>query len=269
MEEVILSSCWVGRVVDSALTSWQTAPSGIVAMLGLFALALILLMKPAYSFSLQKVRLMVVNCRQMLPLAGSPEEHNLPDGCKVFIGNLPFDASIEGDVSEMIRKEIGLEFVHMNVPKGKKSKRPFGFMFVDFKDPDSAMQCVEFVDGLQYGDRVLNSNIKYNDENSPIPKTKDPFDEDKSIRIVNLDYTLSEEEIFSMCEDIVGHGKTRRVKLPLDKETGRTRGFGYVEFMDPSIVMDAISNLNGLEVLDRELKVSRLIMKARKTEIID
>lgn len=224
----------------------------------------------AAAFStIQTVRSISSNRREMRQCAGSPKVADLPDGCKVFIGNLPFDDSIEGDVSEMIRKEIGLEYFHMNVPKGKKSKRPFGFMFVDFKDPDSAMQCVEFVDGLQYGDRVLNSNIKYADEAGAMPKIKESFDEDKSIRIVNLDYSLSEEEIFSMCEDIVGHGKTRRVKLPVDKETGRTRGFGYVEFMDPSIVTDAISNLNGLEVLDRELKVSRLIMKVRKTEIVE
>jgi len=49
----------------------------------------------------------------------------------------------------------------------------------------------------------------------------------------------------------------KRVHLPTDRETGRMRGFGFVEMSNESEEANAISELNGAEWMGRELKVNQ------------
>ncbi len=44
--------------------------------------------------------------------------------------------------------------------------------------------------------------------------------------------------------------------MPVDRETGRPRGFAFVEFADPALAQEAIQRLNGQPFLGRSLSVS-------------
>ena len=74
-----------------------------------------------------------------------------------------------------------------------------------------------------------------------------------SIYVGNLSYEVSEEDLNEVFAE---YGSVRRVHLPTDRETGRVRGFGFVELETPTQEEAAISALDGAEWLGRSLKVN-------------
>ncbi|NTV47558.1 MAG: RNA-binding protein [Chlorobiales bacterium] len=74
----------------------------------------------------------------------------------------------------------------------------------------------------------------------------------KTIYVANLPFTASEAEVQSLFEK---HGTVHSVKLITDRETGRFRGFGFVE-MDDQTASQAIEALNGADFGGRNLQVN-------------
>src|SRR5580658_4791792 len=72
------------------------------------------------------------------------------------------------------------------------------------------------------------------------------------IYVGNLPFTATDEEIRAL---FAAHGTVESVTLPIDRDTGRPRGFGFVE-MSQSDASRAIQNLNGVDMGGRPLKVS-------------
>ena len=74
----------------------------------------------------------------------------------------------------------------------------------------------------------------------------------KSIYVGNLPFSASEDEVRELFE---AHGTVHSVKLITDRETGRPRGFGFVE-MDDEAADSAISALDGNDLGGRNLRVN-------------
>ncbi|AFZ47215.1 RNP-1 like RNA-binding protein [Cyanobacterium stanieri PCC 7202] len=75
-----------------------------------------------------------------------------------------------------------------------------------------------------------------------------------SIYVGNLSYDVTEAHLTSAFADF---GAVKRVYLPTDRETGRMRGFGFVE-MDTEAEEDAaIEALDGAEWMGRDMKVNK------------
>ncbi len=74
----------------------------------------------------------------------------------------------------------------------------------------------------------------------------------KSIYVGNLPFSSTEEDIRGLFEQ---YGAVHSVKLISDRETGRPRGFAFVE-MDDSSANNAISGLNGKDVGGRPLRIN-------------
>jgi len=74
----------------------------------------------------------------------------------------------------------------------------------------------------------------------------------KTIYVGNLPFSASEEEIRGLFEQ---HGTVLSVKLITDRETGRPRGFGFVE-MEGDGAQAAIDALNGADFNGRSLRVN-------------
>jgi RNA recognition motif-containing protein len=73
-----------------------------------------------------------------------------------------------------------------------------------------------------------------------------------SIYVGNLPFSATEEELRTLFEQ---HGAVHSVKLISDRETGRPRGFGFVE-MDPAPAAQAIERLNGTDMGGRPLRIN-------------
>jgi RNA recognition motif-containing protein len=74
----------------------------------------------------------------------------------------------------------------------------------------------------------------------------------KSIYVGNIAFSTSEDEIRNL---FAPFGEVTSVKFISDRETGRFRGFGFVE-MDDNAAREAVQALNGKEVGGRSLKVN-------------
>ena len=74
----------------------------------------------------------------------------------------------------------------------------------------------------------------------------------KRIYVGNLPYSTTEDEL----REVFGeHGNVNSVDILLDRNTGRSRGFGFVE-MDDGDADKAIDALNGKEMDGRPLRVN-------------
>ncbi|MDJ0536975.1 MAG: RNA-binding protein [Xenococcaceae cyanobacterium MO_207.B15] len=75
-----------------------------------------------------------------------------------------------------------------------------------------------------------------------------------SIYVGNLDYSIEQEDL----NEVFGeYGKVKRVHIPTDRETGRVRGFAFVEMESDMDEDKAISALDGASWMERTLKVNK------------
>ena len=75
-----------------------------------------------------------------------------------------------------------------------------------------------------------------------------------SLYVGNLSYQVTTEDLESVFAD---YGTVKRVQLPTDRETGRMRGFGFVEMSSDTEEAAAIEALDGAEWMGRALKVNK------------
>ena len=75
-----------------------------------------------------------------------------------------------------------------------------------------------------------------------------------SIYVGNLSYDVTEDNLNAVFAE---YGTVRRVQIPTDRETGRVRGFGFVEMSSEDEEASAIEALDGAEWMGRDLKVNK------------
>ncbi|MFA6085767.1 RNA recognition motif domain-containing protein [Mucilaginibacter sp.] len=75
-----------------------------------------------------------------------------------------------------------------------------------------------------------------------------------NIFVGSLPYSLEEADLKELFE---AYGEVTTVKIIMDRESGRSKGFGFVEMSDDEAAQKAISGLNGSEVSGRSIAVSQ------------
>lgn len=74
-----------------------------------------------------------------------------------------------------------------------------------------------------------------------------------NIYIGNLPYTISEDELREL---FAAHGEVKSASIIMDRESGRSKGFGFVEMPDKAQGESAISALNESNVQGRNVRVN-------------
>ncbi len=83
----------------------------------------------------------------------------------------------------------------------------------------------------------------------------------KKIYVGNLPFSSTQEDL----ESLFGrHGTVASVNVITDRETGRPRGFAFVEMEDESSAQDAIRALDGTDLGGRNIKVNQAEEKGRR-----
>ena len=75
-----------------------------------------------------------------------------------------------------------------------------------------------------------------------------------SIYVGNLSYDVTDEDL---TEVFTEYGKVKSVHLPTDRETGRFRGFAFVEMAAEEEETAAIEALDGADWMGRQIKVNK------------
>ena len=84
----------------------------------------------------------------------------------------------------------------------------------------------------------------------------------KNIFVGNLSYGATEDSIRSLFEV---HGAVERVSIVTDRDTGQSRGFGFVEMTNDADAERAIAALNGQEHGGRDLNVNEARPKLERS----
>ena len=83
----------------------------------------------------------------------------------------------------------------------------------------------------------------------------------KNLYVGNLPHSTTEAELRTVFE---AHGAVERVSIVMDRDTGRSRGFGFVEMANSGEADKAIAALDGSQLGGRALKVNEAKPKAER-----
>ena len=75
-----------------------------------------------------------------------------------------------------------------------------------------------------------------------------------TIYVGNLSYRATEEDLRAVFAE---YGTVKRIVLPTDRETGRMRGFAFVDMTEDAQEDTAITELDGAEWMGRQLRVNK------------
>lgn len=75
-----------------------------------------------------------------------------------------------------------------------------------------------------------------------------------TLYVGNLNYKISDNDLSDIFEEF---GEVTSAKVIVDRETGRSKGFGFVEMANDAEAREAIDELDGSEVDGRTIKVNK------------
>jgi cold-inducible RNA-binding protein len=83
----------------------------------------------------------------------------------------------------------------------------------------------------------------------------------KSLYVGNLPHSTTEAELRSLFES---HGSVEKVSIVTDRDTGRSRGFGFVEMTEATEADKAVAALSGTELGGRTLTINEAKPKGER-----
>mmetsp|Transcript_108695 Transcript_108695/g.306309 ORF Transcript_108695/g.306309 Transcript_108695/m.306309 type:complete len:338 (+) Transcript_108695:44-1057(+) len=177
-----------------------------------------------------------------------------PRDSSLFVGNIGFDVT-EQQMMDLCNDLLeGVSPLRIRLATDRETGQMRGFGHIDFANADEASRAVTMLNGASLGGRDLRVDIaRPRGELKP----RAPRNTDLSLFLGNLSWDVTAELLEEMLDDVVGPGLVSQVRLATDRDTGRPRGFAHVDFNDEAGVEKALTELSGLEVLGRPLRVDR------------
>lgn len=137
-----------------------------------------------------------------------------------------------------------------------------GYGFVHYETDEAAQQAIKHVNGM-----LLNEKKVYVGHHIPKKDRQSKFEEMKAnytnIYIKNLNPDVTDEEFRTLFEK---YGTVTSSTIARDQETGKSRGFGFINFTTHESAAKAVEELNGHELHGQELYVGRAQKKHEREE---
>ncbi|XP_011094656.1 29 kDa ribonucleoprotein A, chloroplastic [Sesamum indicum] len=193
---------------------------------------------------------------QIFDFSGADQPSFSPD-LKLFVGNLPFTVD-SAALAGLFEQAGNVEMVE--VIYDKFSGRSRGFGFVTMSTVEETEAAAQQFNGYELQGRVLRVN-----SGPPPAKSENPsfrgargrertsYDSTNKLYVGNLAWgvdNLALETLFSE------QGNVKEARVVYDKESGRSRGFGFVTYSSAEEVNSAIEELDGMDLHGRAIRVS-------------
>ncbi|KAK4345598.1 hypothetical protein RND71_035774 [Anisodus tanguticus] len=196
------------------------------------------------------------------------EEPNFSPDLKLFVGNLPFSVD-SAALAGLFERAGNVEMVEVIYDKLTGRSRGFGFVTMSTKAEVEAAE--QQFNGYEIDGRALRVNCgpppekRENSfgggqggrrENSSFGGARGggrSFDSSNRVYVGNLSWGVDDlalKELFSE------QGQVVDAKVVYDRDSGRSRGFGFVTYSSAKEVNNAIDSLNGVDLDGRSIRVS-------------
>ncbi|KAE8688959.1 31 kDa ribonucleoprotein [Hibiscus syriacus] len=172
-----------------------------------------------------------------------------PEDAKLFVGNLPFDVDSQS-LAMLFEKAGTVEIAEVIYNRDTEQSRGFGF--VSMSSIEEAEKAVELFNRYDLNGRLLTVN-KAAPRGSRLDRPPRVFETAFRLYVGNLPWDVDNarlEQVFSE------HGKVVEARVVYDRESGRSRGFGFVTMSSETELNDAITALDGQSLDGRAIRVN-------------
>lgn len=172
----------------------------------------------------------------------------------IFVGRLSWN--VDNDWLAQEFAECGeVESAHVQMDRNTGRSRGFGY--VHFKSADAVEKALA-LNGKEIDGRAVNVD-KTNppDKKSSFEKRAQTFGDTISppsavLFVGNLSFGVDEDTLW---ETFGEHGDVKSVRVPTDRDTGKAKGFAYVEFSEVGAAKKAHGALQGFELGGRSIRL--------------
>ncbi|XP_024980045.1 28 kDa ribonucleoprotein, chloroplastic-like [Cynara cardunculus var. scolymus] len=170
-----------------------------------------------------------------------------PEDAKIFVGNLPYDYDSE-NLANLFSSAGVVEIAEVIYNRDTEQSRGFGF--VTMSTVEEAEKAVDKFNGHDLSGRLLTVN-------KAAPRGSQPerrvVGTSFKIYVGNLAWQVDNDRLEQVFNE---HGKVVDARVIYDRETGRSRGFGFVTMASETEMNDAIAALDGQSLDGREIRVN-------------
>ena len=138
----------------------------------------------------------------------------------------------------------------------RNTGRPRGFGYVTFATTEAADAAISLSGTMEIDGRTVNLD-KSTDNGANKEKRAQAFGDVRSapskvLFVGNLSWNTVEDTLWDAFN---GYGEVTSVRIPTDRESGKPKGYGYIEFSAVDSAQNAISAMNGEELDGRPIRL--------------
>ncbi|XP_058093681.1 28 kDa ribonucleoprotein, chloroplastic-like [Magnolia sinica] len=180
-----------------------------------------------------------------------------PEEAKLFVGNLPYDVE-SADLAELFEKAGIVESAEVIYNRETDQSRGFGFVVMS--TIEEAEKAVEMFNRYDINGRLLTVN-KAAPRGSRVERAPREFEPAFRIYVGNLPWQVDNARLEQLFSE---HGKVMEARVVYDRETGRSRGFGFVTMSTRDELDDAVAALDGQSLDGRAIRVNMAEERSRR-----
>lgn len=182
------------------------------------------------------------------PATSSNEESTI-----IFVGRLSWNVDNDWLAKEF--EEYG-EVVSARVQMDRNTGKSRGFGFVEFKSTEAVEAAVAVSGQKEIDGRAVNIDKTAARQHNPEKRAKafgdSPSAPSTTLFVGNVSFQTTEDGLWEIFAEF---GDIKSIRLPTERDSGRPKGFGYVEFTDIETAKKAYEGAQGKEVDGRNLRL--------------
>ena len=182
----------------------------------------------------------------------------------VYVGNLDFSVTA-ADILSFAEQNLGAGSTKdIRLASDRETGRSKGFAHIEFNSADEVSRAITAFSGKEINGRPLKVDIAQGKSSAPAggdfgarpPRTFTPRSNDNkhSVFIGNLAWTVDENLVKEIVTDMVGPDCIANIRISIDRDTGRSKGFGHIDFVSAEWANKAVEILNGMEAEGRVIR---------------